>query len=79
MVILFKGYEIFNVNFVEELSSITGETFSEKYDILIYWKTGVAGVALSNFFLVLIGAIILIDLVVTVYRTLRYGQRGNER
>lgn len=79
MIILFKGYEIFNVNFVEELSSITGETFSEKYDILTYWKTGIAGVALSNFFLVLIGAMILIDLAVTVYRTLRYGQRGNEK
>lgn len=78
-IILFKGYEIFNRNFVEELSAITGETFSAKYDILTYWQTGVAGIALSNFFLAVIILITLIDLAVTVYRTLRYGQRGNER
>lgn len=78
-VILFKGYAIFNMNFVEELSAITGKTFSAKYDILTYWQTGIAGVALSNFFLVVIVVMTLIELAVTVYRTLRYGQRGNEK
>lgn len=79
MIILFKGFAVFNVNFMDELSAVTGKTFSAKHDILLYWKTRIAGVALPDFFLVLIGAMILIDLAVAVYRTLRYGQRGNER
>lgn len=79
MIILFKGYKIFNMNFIEELSAITGKTISEKHDILIFWKTETAVVTLSNIFLAVIVLITLIDLAVTVYRTLRYGQRGNER
>lgn len=78
VIILFKGYQIFNVNFVEELSAITGKTFSAKYDILTYWKTKIASGALPDLFLVIITVITLIELAVTVYRTLRYGQRGKK-
>ena len=76
--ILLKGHEIFNLHFVEELSAITGETFSAKYDILTHWQTGIANRVLPNFFLAVIVLITLLDLAVTVYRTLRYGQRGKE-
>lgn len=77
-VYLFKAYELFNPNFVEELSLVTGETFDAKGDILVYWNTGIGGRTLEDWFLGLICLITLLELAVTVYRTLRYGYRGNE-
>lgn len=77
-VYLFKAYELFNPNFVEELSLHTGETFDAKGDILTYWSTGMAGMDIENWFLALICLITVIELAVTVYRTLRYGYRGNK-
>ena len=47
-------------------------------DILTYWKTKIASGALPDLFLVIITVITLIELAVTVYRTLRYGQRGKK-
>lgn len=76
--ICLKGYEIFNLHFAEELSAITGETFSAKYDILTHWQSGIASRVLPNFLLAVIVLITLLDLAVTVYRTLRYGQKGKE-
>ena len=77
-VYLFKAYDLFNPNFVEELSLHTGKTFDAKGDILTYWNTGMAGMQIEDWFLALIVLITLIDLAVTVYRTLRYGYRGNK-
>ncbi len=71
--ICLKGYEIFNLHFAEELSAITGETFSAKY-----WQSGIASRVLPNFLLAVIVLITLLELAVTVYRTLRYGQKGKE-
>ena len=76
--ICLKGYEIFNLHFAEELSAITGETFSAKYDILTHWQSGIASRVLPNFLLAVIVLITLLELAVTVYRTLRYGQKGKE-
>ncbi|MBQ9136126.1 MAG: hypothetical protein IJX66_08560, partial [Lachnospiraceae bacterium] len=77
-VYLFKAYEVFNPKFVEELSLVTGKTFDAKGDILMYWNTGIGGKTLEDWFLGLICLITLLELAVTVYRTLRYGYRGNK-
>lgn len=77
-VYLFKAYDLFNPGFVEELSSHTGRIFDAKGDILSYWSTGVGGMMLQDWFLAMICLFTLIDLGITVYRTLRYGYRGND-
>ncbi|MGN0431145.1 MAG: HAAS signaling domain-containing protein [Lachnospiraceae bacterium] len=77
-VYMFKTYEIFNPDFVEEVSALTGKTFHAQGDIMVYWNTGIGGMALSDIFMGIICLIMSIDLAVTVYRTLRYGYRGNQ-
>ena len=74
----FKVYEIFNPDFVKEISAVTGKTFDSKHDIMLYWNTGIGGMSLSDIFVRLICLGLGIELAVTVYRTLRYGYRGNQ-
>ncbi|MGN1147348.1 MAG: HAAS signaling domain-containing protein [Lachnospiraceae bacterium] len=77
-IILFKGYELWNSDFVKEISSITGETFSGEYDIMAHWNTGFGnGMHWSDIFLAAIICFTMLDMGITVYRTLRYGLKGN--
>ncbi len=71
---LFCIYDVFNPSFVADISLVTGTEFSAKADLLVYWNTGIGGVMLDKYFMGLICVITLIELAVTVYRTLRYGK-----
>lgn len=76
---LFKGTALFNPNFLQEISAIKGEDFLEKCDIMIHWNTTLAdGWKMTDLFLAVLILIIVAELGVTLYRTLRYGLRGRK-
>lgn len=73
-VYLLKGVALWNPNFVTELSSATGKSFSSKFDVLAYWNTEAGnGMLLSDIFLAIILFAVVLDTGITIYRTLRYG------
>lgn len=74
-VYLFQAFEIFNKDFVNEISSLTGRTFAASHDIMVYWNTGIGGRSLSDIFMVIICLCMVVEMAVTVYRTIRYGLR----
>ncbi len=76
-VILLKGNLLFNPDLMTSISAIKGEDFFGNYDIMRYWNTEVfCGV--PNICLVIILIILLAEVLVTVYRTLRYGLGGRK-
>ena len=70
---IFKMNDIWNPQFVVKISSLTGHTFSAKYDILTYWNSNLP----SNAFLCLIIFGSVVSMAEAIYRTLRYGVKGN--
>lgn len=64
---------VFNPNFTAEISSITGKLFQAKTDILTYFPSQQVNVLIMAGFTL----IILLDIGVTVYYTVRYG--GNRK
>ena len=76
--IIFKGYQIWNPNLVATVSSVTEKTYNAEYDIMSYWSQLVVEGTLSNIFVAIIVMGSLIDMLVTIYRTFRYGMRGFE-
>lgn len=77
--IIFKGHQIWNPNLVAAFSTVTDRTFQAEYDIMTHWSQLVTEGILSNVFVVIIVVGSLIDMLVTIYRTIRYGVRGLER
>lgn len=75
---IFKGHQIWNPDLVATISSITDRTFNAEHDIMSHWSQLVVEGTLSNVFVVIIVVGTLIDMLVTIYRTLRYGMRGLE-
>lgn len=76
-VILLKGNLLFNPDFLSSVAAIKGEDFFGKYDIMRYWNTE-AAYGVPNVCLIVIMLILLAEVLVTVYRTLRYGSGGEQ-
>ncbi|HKM35629.1 MAG TPA: hypothetical protein VJY54_12950 [Lachnospiraceae bacterium] len=76
---IFKGHQIWNPDLVASVTSITEKTFQTEYDIMSHWSQLVVEGTLSNIFVAIIVIGSLIEMLVTIYRTLRYGMRGLER
>lgn len=74
---IFKGYEIWNPNFAADILEVTGKTFHAEYDIMAYWNRGTAGgeFTLSDLIILIVVLACLLDIGVTVYRTVRYAIR----
>lgn len=68
---LLKAYPIWNENFVSELEMATGRAISAKQDLLLYFNTGF----FANIILAIIVFACMLDMGITIYRTLRYGKK----
>ncbi len=75
---MLKGLVFFNPNFVSDISALRNMTFNNKYDIMTHWSGETGSVILSNILLAVIIFAGLLEIATTVYKTLRYGSRGNE-
>ncbi len=76
-VILLKGNLLFNPDLMSSVAAIKGEDFFGNYDIMRYWDTGIIH-GVPNICLIIIIFILLIEVLVTVYHTLRYGLGGKQ-
>lgn len=74
-VYLFKFTQLFNPDFAAEITDITGRAFSAKHDVLARWNMDNGGF-LANILLGIILICSCIEIVVAVYRTLRYEGRA---
>lgn len=72
-VYLFKGLVLWNPYFLNKLMSVTGEKIPGDFDVLRFWNTEAGGsMLLSDIFMAVVIFASLLELGVTVYRTLRY-------
>lgn len=71
--LIFKGFPIWNADFVPEIEKLTGKIISSGGDILLYFNTGF----FSNIFLLFLLFCFLLDMGTTVYYTVRYGEKRN--
>lgn len=76
-VILLKGNQLFNPDLMSAVAAIKGKDFFGEYDIMRYWNTNVSH-GVPNICLIIIIFILLIEVLVTVYHTLRYGLGGKK-
>lgn len=75
-VYIFKSYDLWNINFVKEVQNVTGRVFNGKGDIMVYWDGLKSGqfVVQDGLLMIIIMAYV-IEVAVTVYRTMRYGNK----
>ena len=71
--VVFKMFPIWNEQFVPTLEKATGKEFVGENDILTYFNTDM----FNNTILILILACCLLDSGITIYRTVRYGEKQN--
>ena len=67
-IVIIKVLPFWNVNFAKEVSVAFDREFTSKGDLMHYWGSGVV----SNILLAVIFVAIMIEVSVTIYKTLRY-------
>lgn len=70
---LFTLYPVWNPNFAKVIEQITGRTFQAEADIMSYWNTS----APTSIVLGIILLCIIINMIATVYKTVRYGLKSS--
>ena len=78
-VYLLKGLVFLNPNFITGISVLGNMTNINNYDIIKYWNAETVSLILSNLWLAIIIFASLIEIGQTVYKTMRYGLRGNSK
>ncbi len=76
--LIFKGHQIWNPSFLTEITSLSKKVMVADYDVISHWNRILTEGTLSNAFVIVICVGALVDILITVYRTLRYGMRGME-
>lgn len=75
-IIILKVLPLWNMNFTKEIKEVFDMEFSSSGDLLHYWGTDV----ISNIILAGVIVITLIEMGVTIYKTLRYApEQGMEQ
>lgn len=72
---VFKFFPIWNPEFMPKMAELTGEIATSKGDIFSYFNTA----AFTNGFLLVFFIIMLLDMGLTVYYTVRYGESGSRK
>lgn len=67
-IVIIKILPLWNVNFLDEVSAAYGTKIRSKEDLMYYRGTDL----ISNVVIAVIFAVIIIEMSVTIYKTLRY-------